>query len=193
MDPLERAVKLKQEADQVLELIKLREILQPYGELFATGSYFLDVMAYPDIDFYIPKLNLEQLFAIGARIASCNLVIQIVYEPTDNPILLPEGLYLKSRVRYGDWGRPWKIDLWSLAEAVIQDKMNDMQRFFDRMTPEIRQQIIRYKLSILTSQLRTPMYSGYYIYKAFIDEGLTDFNQVTDYLYSCGIRVDRSH
>jgi hypothetical protein len=111
MDPLERAVKLKQEADQGLELIKLREILQPYGELFATGSYFLDVMAYPDIDFYIPKLNLEQLFAIGARIASCNLVIQIVYEPTDNPILLPEGLYLKSRVRYGDWGRPWKIDL----------------------------------------------------------------------------------
>jgi hypothetical protein len=71
--------------------------------------------------------------------------------------------------------------------------MNDMQRFFDRMTPEIRQQIIRYKLSILTSQLRTPMYSGNYIYKAFIDEGLTDFNQVTDYLYSCGIRVDRSH
>jgi hypothetical protein len=68
--------------------------------------------------------------------------------------------------------------------------MSDMLRFRDKMNAEIRQQIIRYKLSILTGQKRTPMYSGYYIYKAFIDEGLTDFNQVSSYLRSYGIEVE---
>ena len=68
--------------------------------------------------------------------------------------------------------------------------MTDMYRFQENMTPEIRQQIIQYKLSVMTSQKRTPMYSGYYIYKAFIDEGLTDFKHVTRYLISCGIQMD---
>jgi hypothetical protein len=67
--------------------------------------------------------------------------------------------------------------------------MADMRHFQVKMTPELRQQIIRYKLSVMTSQLRTPMYSGFYIYKAFIDEGLKDFERVTTYLISCGIKM----
>ena len=190
MQPLERSARLRQEANQVLSLVGLQDILRPYGKIYPTGSYFLDVMVYPDIDLYVTKLRLRQLFEIGAHIAACELVTQVVYEPSDDPVRLPGGLYLKSRVRYGDWGRPWKIDLWALAVEVIQARMSDMLRFREKMNAEIRTQIIRYKLSILTGQKRTPMYSGYYIYKAFIDEGLTDFNQVSAYLRSCGIKVE---
>ncbi len=189
MDELERAAKLRQEADIVLKLIRFYEITLPYGKVYPSGSYFLDVMAYPDIDLYITTVSLAQLFEIGAQIAACNLVIQVVYEPTSDPVHMPDGLYLKPRIRYGDWGRPWKIDIWSLAEDVIQRKMVEMQHFKDKMTPEIREQILRYKLSILTVDKRTPMYSGYYIYKAFIDEGMTDFARVTHYLKSCGIKL----
>lgn len=189
MLPYEHADKLRREADLVLKLIRMDEILSPYGRVYTTGSYYLDVMAYPDIDLYITKVSLDQLFAIGSQIAACDLVTQVVVERSDDPVHMPEGLYLKSRVNYGDWGRPWKIDVWSLSEKIILPKIADMKRFQQKMTPTMRQQIIQYKLSILTSQKRTPMYSGYYIYKAFIDERLTDFESVTRYLISCGIRT----
>jgi len=189
MLPLERASRLRKEADAVLEMIGFYDILRPYGKVFPNGSYFLDVMVYPDIDLYITKVTLDQLFAIGAQIARSELVIQVLISKVDDPALLPGGLYLKPRIQYGDWGRPWKIDIWSLSEEVIQGKMADMYHFQSKLTPELRQTIIRYKLSILTPEKRTPMYSGYYIYKAFIDEGLTDETSVTRYLISQGIMV----
>jgi hypothetical protein len=103
---------------------------------------------------------------------------------------LPGGLYLKPRIEYGAWGRPWKIDIWSLEDGVIDDKMEDMLRFKQAMTAEMKERIVRYKYSILTESHRTPMYSGYPICKAFIDEGLTDFDEVTQYLVEHGIRMD---
>lgn len=164
MLPLVRSDKLRHEADLVLGLIRLYDILRPYGKVYPSGSYFLDVMVYPDIDLYITKINIDQLFEIGAQIASCELVTQVVFEKTDDPVHMPEGLYLKPRVKYGEWGRPWKIDIWSLEEKIILHKMADMHHFKVKMTPSLREQIIRYKLSVMTSQKRTPRYSGYYIY-----------------------------
>ena len=190
MLPLERAAKLRQEANIVLGLVRLYDILRLYGKVFPTGSFFLDVMAYPDIDLYLTKVNLEQLFHIGAKLARCDLVTQVVFEKTDDPVNLPNGLYLKLRMNYGDWGRPWKIDIWSLDEKVIMDKMTEMRHFQSRMTPEQREQIIDYKLSVMTTQKRTPVYSGYYVYRAFLDEGLTDSDGVTQYLISHGINLE---
>ena len=175
MLPLERSDKLRHEADLILGLIRLDDILRPYGRVFPTGSYFLDVMVYPDIDLYIPKVSIDQLFTIGAQIASCEPVTQVVFERSDDPVNMPEGLYLKSRVKYGDWGRPWKIDIWSLEEKIILNKIADMHNFQDKMTPALREQIIRYKLSIMTSQKRTPKYSGYYIYILFAMREVNQF------------------
>jgi hypothetical protein len=186
---LERAGKLRHQADIVLEKLRLFEILQHYGKVYPTGSYFLDVMAYPDIDLYIANVNREQIFAIGAELARHELVTQVVFEKTNDPLQMPEGLYLKVRVIYGDWGRPWKVDIWSLDEKIIRDKLADMQHFRERLTPAIREQIIRYKLSVLTAEKRTPMYSGYFIYKAFIDQGMTEFESVTRYLLMNHIQV----
>jgi hypothetical protein len=189
MDPLEYADKLRNEADLVLEMIRMKEILQSYGRVYPTGSYFLDVMTYPDIDLYITKVSIKQLFEIGSKIAVSDLLTQVVFERSEDPVHMPEGLYLKSRVNYGDWGRLWKIDLWSLPENVILSKLEDMRHFQQKLTPKVRRMIISYKLSVLTSQKRTPKYSGYHIYKAFIDEGLIDFRDVTRYLISKGVQM----
>ncbi len=189
MDPLERASKLKQEADFILQQAKVYDILRPHGTIVPTGSYFLDVMVYPDIDLYLSKVAIEQLFDIGGQLAKSELVFRVEFEKSDDP-RMPGGLYLKPRIAYGDWGRPWKIDIWSLDEEVIEQKMQPMRHFQSKMTAELREQIIRYKLSVMTGLKRTPMYSGYFIYKAFIDEGLTEFHQVTAYLIANGIRME---
>jgi hypothetical protein len=76
-----------------------------------------------------------------------------------------------------------------LDEALIEERMRPMHVFKARMTPSLREQIIRYKVSVLTAQHRTPMYSGYYIYKAFIEKGLSQPDEVTQYLVEHGIRM----
>ncbi len=188
LDPLQRSAALKQEADLILQKVRLYEILEPYGRIVPTGSYYLDVMIYPDIDFYLSKVSVEELFAIGGQLAACDIVYQVVFEKS-RMAQLPGGLYLKPRIVYGEWGRPWKIDIWSLEDQVLDEKMAEIHRFKQAMTAELRERILRYKYSILTQDHRTPTFSGYYICRAFIDEGLTDFEEVTHYLVQHGIRM----
>lgn len=191
MDPLARSAKLRQEADQVMQAIGLPAILAPYGPVAFIGSYFLDLMAYPDIDISIPPVTIAQLFRIGGQIAASELVAEVVFQRSKTPDL-PGGLYLKPRIEYGDWGRPWKIDIWSLREEIVAQSVAEMQRIKAAMTEALREQIIRYKCAILTPAGRTPMYSGIFIYRAFIDEGLSDFGDVTRYLIAHGIQVERA-
>ncbi|PWB51476.1 MAG: hypothetical protein C3F13_13620 [Anaerolineales bacterium] len=187
---MHRPEQLRREADTLLERVNLLSLVSPYGRVVFTGSYYLNVMVYPDLDLYLPLITLPQLFTIAAQIAECKLVTQVVYEPSDDPVNLPGGLYLKARFNYGEWGRPWKIDMWCLPQDVIRRKMAEMEHFREKLSPEIREKIIQYKLSILTLQHRTPMYSGYYIYKAFIDENLEDYERVTHYLEANGIHME---
>jgi len=187
-EPIERSSKLRQEADIIIKELNLYEILNPYGRIVPTGSYFLDLMMYPDIDLYLSKVSIAQLFEIGSQFACSDMVFQVVFEKSRD-MSLPGGLYLKPRIEYGDWGRMWKIDIWSLDDSVIAEKMKDMLRFKQVMTEYQREQILRYKFSVLTPAKRTPMYSGYFIYKAFIDQGLSDFADVTKYLIENGIQM----
>ncbi len=188
MNPIERANQLKNEADFLLQALQIPQIFAPYGGITCNGSYLLDVMAYPDIDLYVPQMTIEQVIAAGGRLAASPLVTELVFKKSDDPTL-PGGLYLKPRIAYGDWGRPWKMDIWSVEQRIIDAKMVDMRRFQARMTPELHERIITYKVSILNAQGRTPMYSGYFIYRAFIDEGLVDFEDITRYLREHGIEI----
>ena len=189
MNFLERSVKLRNDADLMMQEIRLQSILQPYGPVISTGSYFLDVMVYPDIDLYIPLISIEQLFQIGGQLACSDKVFQVKFEKSFLANL-PGGLYLNCHVEYGDWERPWKIDIWSLDEVTLKHQMEPMLSFKNKLTTEKKAQIIRYKMSILTEEKRTPLYSGYFIYKAFLDEGLNDHEQVTAYLIANGIKMN---
>jgi hypothetical protein len=186
MDALIRAAQLRREADTVMSMIRLREIVEPYSRIVPTGSYFLDVMVYPDIDLYLMSITHDQAQQICTQLAAAPLVCEVKFEESHDPTL-PGGLYIKPRITYGDWGRPWKIDIWAVDQAIIDRKMVDMLRFQAQMTPALREQIIRYKAAIVTARHRTPMYSGYFIYKAFIDEGMSNPQQVTQYLVEHGI------
>ncbi len=188
MDPVEKADALKAEADFLLQEIGLAEMLAAYGRQTPTGSYFLGLMAYPDIDWMAGPQGIGTVFEIGRQLAEKPRVWSIVFEKTDDP-QMEGGLYLKARLRYGNWGRLWKIDIWFLNEALIERRTAEMAGFLQRLSPDLRRQILAYKNSILTPELRTPTYSGYFIYKAFLDEGLSDPALVTEYLRKNGIKL----
>lgn len=188
MDIFERAARLQEEALFLLSDLRLPDLVRPYGKLTIQGSCFLDVMVYPDLDVYFPPLTLPQLFTIAAALAAHPLVWQVVFEKSDDPGL-PGGLYLKPRLHYGGWGRDWKIDIWSVEEAVSRPKMANQERWKNMLTPELRERILLYKHSVMTREGRTPMYSGYWIYQAILDEGMSDFVQISNYLKENGIKL----
>lgn len=189
MKPAERSLKLKQEADYLLNELKLIPTLSKYGKVTFSGSYFLDLMIYPDIDLYVSKIPVNRVFEIAGCIASSDIVSGVKFEKEEKPPL-NGGFYLKFYLKQSDWNRPWKIDIWFLEESVINKQMKDMHRFKEKFTLELREKILDYKFSVINKEHRTPMYSGYFIYKAFIDEGLTDFGEVTKYLIANKIKID---
>ena len=102
---------------------------------------------------------------------------------------LSRGFYMKPLIDYGNWGRQWKIDIWSLPGRMVDKKMAELQDLKACMTREQKKLILDYKYSILTDQGRTPMFSGIFIYRAVINCGMTGFDDITKYLRKHGIKI----
>lgn len=179
---------LRAEADRVLELVRLRECCRDIGEITPTGSYFLDLMIYPDIDLYLPPTSTEALMSLAATLAKNDCVKRINFAK-GGPGDLADGLYLKPVIEHGTWERPWKIDMWSLRPDVVREKQRELVDLRRRMTPDQRQVILDYKWRVITDAGRTPMFSGIYIYRAVMDLGITDAAEITNYLRENGIDV----
>ncbi len=188
MKPLERAVRLKEEADALLREIQLDELCLPIGKLTPTGSYSLDLMIYPDIDLYLPPARPRQLFEIAAYLVENHPVIRVNFL-RGGPVPLKDALYIKPVIAIGNWERPWKIDIWAVDSAFIDEKTAELESFKARMTPEIREFILNFKYSILNEEGRTPMFSGIHIYRAVFDLNLRTDEELNGYLKDQGIGI----
>lgn len=188
MNPIERSAKLKKEADELLEAIKLKERCSSIGELTPTGSYYLDLMIYPDIDLYLPPAKPRQLFQLAADLVENYPVVRVNFlNGGQGP--LRNGLYIKPVIGIGDWERPWKIDIWAITQSFIDEKIAELDRFKAKITLEQRERILNYKFAVLNKQGRTPHFSGYYIYRAVIDLGMQSYDDITTYLKQNAIDV----
>ncbi|MBU1048550.1 hypothetical protein KKG90_00865 [Candidatus Bipolaricaulota bacterium] len=188
MTPEERSRALRKEADEVLDLIKLEEAVAPIGALLPTGSYFMDLMMYPDIDINLPLTTPEQLMGVGVELSKLDCVQKIRFlRGKDGQV--KDGFYLKPEIEHGDWGRMWKIDIWSLPAPALERAQTEMVDLKNRMTPAHRAIILDTKYRLLTEAGRTPMYSGIFIYRAVINHGMTQHNDVIEYLISNGIAL----
>jgi hypothetical protein len=188
MTPEERSKRLRKEADKVLAMVHLKKHCSPFGKIIPTGSYYLDCMMYPDIDLYIPRIPIDSLLGIGIKLAKYKCVNEIVFQKGSEGALA-KGFYLKPRIFYGNWGRLWKIDIWSLPKNIIERKQSELEELKERMTPQHKKTILHYKFSILSDKGRTPMFSGFHIYQAVINLGLKDFGKITEYLRENGIKM----
>jgi len=188
MKPTERSSELKKEADKLLRDIRLAERCREIGVLTPVGSYYLDLMIYPDIDLYLPPAKPSQLFQIAAQLVENHPVIRVNFI-NGGPGPLKNSLYIKPVIAVGNWGRPWKIDIWATDQAFIDEKIAELQRFKERLTPELRELIIDYKFSILNEEGRTPVFSGIYIYQAVLDHSLRQFSEITAFLREHSIKI----
>ena len=98
--PRKRANELKSEADDIIYKQGLKEIIKPYGKVYFTGSYFLDLMSWPDLDVELSMepdpFSLETFFILGKDIAellhvsSMTFYNRILFKIRDTT---PDGLY----------------------------------------------------------------------------------------------------
>ena len=188
MTPLERAAKLKVDADELLQDIHLAELCRGIGPITPTGSYYLDLMIYPDIDLFLPTATPRQLFQIATHLVENHPVIRVNFL-NGGPGPLKNGLYIKPVISVGDWERPWKIDIWAIDQDFIEEKTAEMRSIIERITPEQRELILNYKFSILTKEYRTPIFSGIYIYQAVLDHGMVEYSEITEYLRAHSIQI----
>lgn len=172
----------------MLDYVNLRQLLKPLGPVVETGSYFMDLMMYPDIDLNLPLTNPEQLLGVAAELSKLDCVRRIVYR-RGMPGELKDSFYIKPEIAYGEWGRDWKVDIWSMPAPLLGSQREHMTDLKHRMTRAQREIILRTKYRLLNSEGRTPMYSGIFIYRAVINEGLSEFEGIVGYLSENGIAL----
>jgi hypothetical protein len=179
----------------------LEALLGGYGRLTCTGSFYMDLMAWPDLDLYVPLeksadalarfLELAPGFATACR--SSQLVSlrfkDFRFQLSAN---LPQGLYWGVRCLQTvgldqDTGLDWKLDIWALPAEEIAAKQAELERLKGKLTPERRRLILEIKHALLTPEGRTPALSGYPIYRAVLDQGLRSVEAVEGYLRETGV------
>lgn len=193
MSNLQKAEALKQTADHIINDLGLGKVLNKYCEnVFYTGSYFLDVMAWSDLDISLvlkgDKKSISNLMDLTKDVSLLKGVRKIVYRnflDNDKDSCLPSGLY--NGIYWSVGPLDWKIDLWAVTEESLNKNKSEMQRIRQKLDNDKRQLILQVKNNIITDEGRTPSFSGYNIYKAVIDENMTSQEDIINFLHVKGI------
>ena len=172
----------------------LDRLLRTYGDVFYSGSYYLNLMAWADIDVLLPldpsQDYLSRFLDLGPRLASVCEVISLRFKNHVRypEVTLPQGLYWGVRAE-SELSLPWKLDIWALPSAAIDANRRELDRLKAKLTPQNRARILEIKQALLTPDGRTPVFSGYHTYCAVLDHGLGTVEAVKDYLMSKGVDV----
>lgn len=188
---IEQAKRLKSAGTRLLSG-GIEAVLQRCGQVIYSGSYYLGLMAWPDIDIYTPynpsPEYLSSFLQIGPDLARMCDVVSLRFKnhvrfPVES---LPNGLYWGVRIRQNE-EFTWKLDIWSLSMDIIEQNQSELMRIEVKLTPESRGFILHIKNQLLTSEGRTPVSSGYPIYCAVVDEGLCSISEIKEYLVAKGV------
>lgn len=192
MNALDIAVTLKKEADTLLQGQGLDRLFRSYGTVFYTGSYFLNLMAWRDIDIHLvlepDPHSLEQFWALGLQISQVKGVfrsnfLNTLRHPGDN---LPAGYCWGVRLE-DDNGCSWKLDIWASDESDLNRNQMCMERVATALTEDTRRLIVETKQALMLPEGHTPWNSGFHIYEAVLVKGLRDLDVIRSYLREQGI------
>ncbi len=196
VDLISKAKNLKEEATHIIFQQGLNDILQSYGKVYYTGSYFLNLMIWPDIDIELSlksdPFSLDKFFELGKSIANVfnvssmtfhNRIIYKVFESS------PDGLYWNIHIENDRDKQSWNIDLWSFTPITLEENWERMNQIADNLDGSKRKLIIKLKNSLLTEEGRTPMSSSYHIYQAILFENLRCEDEIINYLKTKGVDI----
>ncbi len=192
MNALDIADTLKKEADVLLQEHGLDRLFRSYGTVFYTGSYFLNLMAWRDIDIHLvlepDPHSLETFWKLGLQISQVEGVfrsnfLNTLRHPGGN---LPAGYCWGVRLEDGN-GCIWKLDIWASDESDLSRNRMCMERVATALTEDTRRLIVETKQALMLPAGHTPSNSRFHIYEAVLFKGLRDLNEIRSYLREHGV------
>ena len=192
-DALQTAEQLREQARNLIGDWGLGSILERYGRVFYTGSYYLNTMVYPDLDIQIlldpEPFSIDAFFEVGSKVSLLKDVRSMKFS---NFLIhhvdpLPVGLYWGVKTLIGSGERKWKIDLWAKDCRACEEHIAMMDDIRNAMDDKKRKLIVDIKHSLINDEGRTPVLSGYRVYQAVLFEGLTEREEIVAYLREKGI------
>ncbi len=192
MNPLDCAAALKQEADALLYGSGIDRIVRAFGEVFYTESYFLDLMAWRDIDVHLvlepDACDLDRFWEMGRQLAQLEGVHRSNFLNTRRHPRkdLPPGFYWGVKLDTKQ-GAEWKIDIWATEAPAMQRNRAGMERIANALTEDTRRSILEIKHALMLPEGRTPIMSGVHIYEAVLFNGLRDLESIRGYLREQGV------
>jgi hypothetical protein len=179
---------LQREGHAVLEDLKLLEFLAQFSKPHIVGSLATGLMTWRDIDLELYTVpNEEQLWQASQYLFSQQYVKSVMQadyrKRMDSPF--PKGLYIGAKYKKEE-GRQWKIDLWLMSQRDTPDYHTWMLKRLPSLTTEKKLAILTLKNALSDHPLYRKTIFSIDIYKAVIEEGVTDMVGFTEYLKKSG-------
>ena len=187
---------LQQEAQDLLHNKGLWQTLLSKGNIHVTGSSYLDLLVFPDLDVYFEAQNSNDVIDVFADTAKSFIKnkdvtsVELEKELYKRYTQVPKGIVLQCRFNNGH--RLWKIDIWAIEDPqVLTKNMQEMQAFKNQLTSKQREIILEAKHTLAKPFGRTPVGSSYLVYKAVLEEGINDVGQIITWIRNQGGNVDK--
>lgn len=178
---------LQLEAEEVVEELKLDDLLTTAGKPVRVGSSALGLMAWRDLDITVicSKLNVDDIAKIASNVIAHRGVRELRFLNDSGSFRAdphyPDGLYLG--VGYTSLkGTDWKLDIWFVDEPEKQPDLKHVKTIPDRLTPELRKSILQIKSIWAKRDEYGKKVKSYDIYKAVLEDQVRTPNQFDEWL-----------
>lgn len=185
---------LLEEADKIVELLQLNELLEIIGKPIRVGSSAMGVMVRRDIDITVvcKKLSSEVRAAFiqaGAKLMSMDRHVVSVRFRNDtgswnaDPATYPDGLYLGLSV-CSDTRVDWTIDIWAVDQPERQPDLRHLRTLLPRLDDDSRTTILLIKQALVEAETRSSesKIPSAYVYEAVIEDGVGNVKQFVEWL-----------
>jgi len=165
---------MRAQAEKLLEMTELIEILSAYGEVFVTGSCRMDMMCWRDLDLYIedsPKLRENWLTLAGE-------VLRALQPYRFDGMRMGEKLFLGCETEIS--GERWNVDIWARSRSEIAAAEEYCGGIMERVQrePQLKAAIMAIKNALIDRKMygfdKDPVrhYHSGEIYRAVLEENI---------------------
>ncbi|NTG75551.1 hypothetical protein G6M02_19670 [Agrobacterium rhizogenes] len=181
-DLLDAQSRIQSEADEVVQMLELNELLNEVGYPTRVGSSALGLMVRRDIDITVTcslldDATLSAFGGLGARLMQRRDCVSSVRFRNDTrdwntePQKYPDGLYLWLSVRTSD-GNVWTVDIWLVDKPEMQQDLIHLKTLLPRLSDADRVVILGIKHFLVNGDRDMAKIPSALVYEAVMDHSV---------------------